>query len=124
VIIFIVSLISGIISGMGIGGGTILIPALIIFFNIKQHIAQSTNLIIFIPTSIVALYFHTKQGNVVKDVLKNLIIFGIIGSIIGSFLAVSIKSDMLKKMFGIFLLIMGAYEIYLSKKEKAHPKQM
>jgi len=120
VIIFIISLISGIISGMGIGGGTILIPALIIFLNVKQQIAQSTNLLIFVPTSIVALYTHIKQGNIEKKVLKTLIIFGIIGSIIGSILAVSLGSSLLKKMFGVFLLFMGAYEIYLSRKEKAH----
>ena len=52
---------SGIISGMGIGGGTILIPALSLFLNINQHTAQGVNLLFFIPTAIVALFIHKKK---------------------------------------------------------------
>ncbi|KRQ87501.1 hypothetical protein ABG79_00840 [Caloramator mitchellensis] len=120
-IIYLISLISGIISGMGIGGGTILIPGLIIFLNVKQQIAQSVNLLIFVPTGIIALYSHIKQGNIEKESLSILIIFGIIGSIIGSFIAIFINSNLLRKLFGIFLFLMGAYEIYcsiISKKNK------
>ena len=117
-IIYIISLISGIISGMGIGGGTVLIPGLIIFLNIKQQIAQSINLLIFIPTGIVALYSHIKQGNVEKDSLKSLIITGIIGAIVGSYIAILVNPNVLRKMFGVFLFFMGSYEIYCSLKSK------
>ncbi|MGN0134608.1 MAG: TSUP family transporter, partial [Anaerotignum sp.] len=54
---------SGIISGMGIGGGTILIPALLFLTGIDQHQAQGVNLIYFIPTAITALITHQKKGN-------------------------------------------------------------
>lgn len=108
-------LLSGIISGMGIGGGTILIPALTIIFNIPQKTAQSINLIYFIPTAIIALRTHIKNKRVDMNVTKGIIIFGLIGAIIGSFIALRLDNNILKRLFGIFLLLMGIRELYISK---------
>lgn len=110
-LIFIVSIFSGIISGMGIGGGTILIPALIILFNTKQHIAQSVNLLSFIPIATVALITHLKNRNVEVKLSMKLIASGIVGAAAGSLLASMMSSSLLKKLFAMFLLIMGVYEI-------------
>jgi uncharacterized membrane protein YfcA len=115
-LIFMVSIFSGIISGMGIGGGTILIPSLIIIFNTSQHIAQSVNLLSFIPIAIVALITHLKNKNVELKLSVKLIIAGVIGAIGGSVLASSLSSSLLRKLFGIFLLCMGIYEICCKKK--------
>ena len=52
---------SGIFSGIGMGGGTILIFLLTTFVNIEQHIAQASNLVFFIPTSLVAIYMNLKN---------------------------------------------------------------
>lgn len=116
-LLFIVSILSGIISGMGIGGGTILLPALVIFFNIKQQIAQSVNLLSFIPTAAVALINHVKNKNVEKKTALLLISGGLIGAIIGSILASNISSLFLRRMFGIYLLLMGFYEIFSKAKK-------
>jgi len=105
-------LFSGIISGMGIGGGTILIPALTMFLNIDQHRAQGVNLLFFIPTAIVALFIHKKNKNLEFKTAIPLILWGLLGASLGSFIAVSIKAGLLRKLFGIFLFLMGAYEIY------------
>ncbi len=102
---------AGIISGMGIGGGTLLIPALIFVAGIKQQIAQSTNLLVFIPSAMAAIFVHIKKRNIEKGLFLRLSITGCIGAAIGSMLAVNINSAHLKKYFGIFLLIMGIYEI-------------
>ena len=56
-----IGIISGFISGMGMGGGTILILCLSMFMGIEQHIAQATNLVFFIPTSIMAIIINIKQ---------------------------------------------------------------
>ena len=69
-IVIISAFISGIAGGMGIGGGAILIPALIFFSNLSQHVAQSTNLIFFIPTAISALIIHIKNKNIKEIILK------------------------------------------------------
>lgn len=105
-------LISGIISGMGIGGGTILIPALTMFLNISQRTAQGVNLLFFIPTAIIALIIHKKNKNLEFKIALPLLIFGLIGAALGSFLALNIEQALLKRLFGVFLFFMGGYEIY------------
>lgn len=111
ILLFIIGLASGIISGMGIGGGTILIPALVLIVNPGQQIAQSVNLLFFIPTAVAALVIHIKNKRIDFKMALPIIIFGFAGAYIGSKLAISISGDSLKKWFGIFLLAMGAYEI-------------
>lgn len=105
-------LFSGVISGMGIGGGTILIPALTMFLSVDQHRAQGVNLLFFIPTAIIALITHKKHGNLDFKIAKPLILTGLIGAAIGSFVANSIDAQLLKRLFGFFLFAMGSYEIY------------
>ncbi|WP_338658642.1 sulfite exporter TauE/SafE family protein [Paraclostridium sordellii] len=102
---------AGIIGGMGMGGGTILIPALVLLMNIDPKIAQSINLLSSIPMTIFALIIHIKNRNVILKLVIPLAMFGILGAIFGSYLANFISSDMLKKVFGIFLLIIGIIEI-------------
>jgi len=110
-----IGLTAGVISGLGIGGGTLLIPTLTLFYGMEQHQAQSVNLIYFIPTAIVALISHFKSGNIEKKPVKKLILFGVMGAVIGALIAVNMKPDLLKKFFGGFLLLMGIYEFSRKK---------
>lgn len=118
IILFLIGLFSGIISGMGIGGGAILIPALCIFLGFEQKMAQNINLIYFIPTALIALITHSKNGNIEKKGLFKIILFGFVGAFIGSFLAMKLDNSILKKIFGFFLLIMGILEIFKKGKEE------
>lgn len=117
-----IGFVSGIISGMGIGGGTLLIPALIILKDIGQQQAQSINLLYFVPTALIALFFHKKSNQIEMSVLKPIILFGIIGAVAGALIAVNIEADLLKKLFGGFLFIMGITEFF-KKEEKNHSKK-
>ena len=112
-----IGFISGIVSGTCMGGGTILILCLSIFLGINQKTAQATNLIFFIPTSIAAIYINMKQKNINIKLAKQIIFWGIIGTIIGALIAQKINVTVLKKMFGIFLAIIAIHEIYLLIKE-------
>ena len=119
--------ISGFISGMGMGGGTILILCLSMFMNIEQHIAQATNLVFFIPTSIIAIVTNIKQKNIDFKVGIPIAISGIIGAIIGAFYASKTNVKDLKKYFGVFIGLIAIWEIYyLIKKyifnKKTHNK--
>ncbi|HEY8363480.1 MAG TPA: TSUP family transporter [Tissierellaceae bacterium] len=114
--LILIGFLSGIISGMGIGGGTILIPSLVLLNNIKQQDAQGINLIVFLPVAATALYTHYKKGNIEFMYAKSIIIGGIIGAIIGSILAAKINSSSLRKFFGVFLLLIGIYELFKKKK--------
>ncbi len=113
--LFIIGLLSGIISGMGIGGGTILIPSLVFFTSLNQQQAQGINLIVFIPVAIVALIIHVKEKSIDFKPAKWIIIGGIAGSIAGSLFALKMDPSSLRRYFGIFLLFIGIYE--LLKKE-------
>ncbi|NNG68128.1 sulfite exporter TauE/SafE family protein [Caldanaerobacter subterraneus] len=115
--LFLIGLFSGIIGGMGIGGGTILIPALTIIMGVEQHTAQSVNLLSFIPTAVIALIYHLKKRNIKYSILPLIITGGIIGSLVGANIAIVTKAILLKKIFAILLFSIGIYEI-LSKPRK------
>lgn len=121
---FITGLVSGVISGLGMGGGSILILILSNFLGVEQHIAQATNLIFFIPTSIVAIIIHWKNHNVDKKLAMKIIPMGIIGAIIGAYFTSKMNADSLRKYFGIFLLFVGVFEIFTKfikyKKDKSN----
>lgn len=103
--------ISGIIGGMGMGGGTLLIPILTIFLSFSQKEAQSINLISFIPMAIVALIIHIKNKLVDYKVGIPIMSIGIIFSVLGSFVVSKIKNDILRKIFGFFLLLVGLNQL-------------
>lgn len=109
--------ISGVVTGLGMGGGTILILLLSLFMNLDQHVAQATNLVFFIPTSLAAIIINIKQKNVNLKLAIIISIFGIIGAIIGAIISENISSPHLRKYFAIFILIIAIHEIYKIYKE-------
>ena len=107
-----IGFVSGIVSGTGMGGGTILILCLSMFWGINQKIAQATNLIFFIPTSLAAIYVNIKQKKINFKISKIIIFWGIIGAIIGATITKKMDTKILRKCFGVFLLCIAIYEIY------------
>lgn len=102
----------GILGGMGMGGGTVLIPLLSIGLNVSQHLAQAINLISFVPMAIIAIIIHAKNGLIKTDGLFKIILAGLIFCVLGSFIAKNIKADVLKRIFGGFLTVLSVFEIY------------
>jgi uncharacterized membrane protein YfcA len=86
------------------------VPALVILLDVPQHTAQGVCLASFIPTAIVAVITHLKQGNVKIKLALCLIIGALVGAVIGSTLANMVDAAFLRKIFGVFLIIMGIYE--------------
>lgn len=119
-IMFLIGLISGVITGMGIGGGTLLIPALAIFSDLTQQQIQGVNLVVFIPASIGALFIHKKKGSIDMKKAKPLILFGLIGAAAGAFLALYLDASILRKIFAGFLFIVGIIEF---RKKPSHEKK-
>ncbi len=117
-----IGIVSGIVSGTGMGGGTILIFMLTVVCNIDQHIAQATNLIFFIPTSIMAIIVNLKNKNINLKLGIYIAIFGILGAIIGANIAIYTDVNVLKKYFGGFLVIIVFHEIYSIFKEYKNEK--
>ncbi|MCL2189534.1 MAG: sulfite exporter TauE/SafE family protein [Defluviitaleaceae bacterium] len=106
-----IGLAAGIVSGMGIGGGAVLIPALTILLSVGQREAQHINLLFFIPTAIFALRTHVKEGNIEKKGLLKLALFGVMGVVPAALIAVRMDANWLRKGFAVFLLCMAVYEL-------------
>ena len=113
----IIGIVSGIVSGTGMGGGTILIFLLTFMCGIEQHIAQATNLMFFIPTSIVAIIVNIKNKNIKFKIATIISIFGILGAIVGANISIHTDVNRLRKFFGIFLAVIAIHEIYTIIKE-------
>ena len=109
--LIITGMISGFITSLGMGGGSILILMLTYFFNVEQQIAQAANLIFFIPTAIVAIIIHFKNKNVDKEVGKKLLLPSIFGAGFGAYFTKFVNVKSLRKYFGIFLLVIGILEL-------------
>ncbi len=111
----------GVLGGMGMGGGTLLIPALTWFFEVEQKIAQSINLIAFLPMSAVALIIHIKNKRVDFTNILFMIVPAVLCSVGGSFIAYELSAKTIKKVFGIFLAILGVFSILFTKKSADKP---
>lgn len=97
-IYIVIGIVTGFVGGLGLGGGIILIPFLVFFMGVKQQIAQSINLLSFLPMSIIAIFIHFKNKNIKLKMAISIMIPGIIGAYLGSRLAVSIPSTYLKNI--------------------------
>ncbi len=107
-----IGIVAGIVSGTGMGGGTILIFLLSFLLGVEQHVAQASNLIFFIPTAIVAILVNFKNKNIDTQLAILISVFGILGAIIGANISIHIDVNILKKCFGIFLAMIAIHEIY------------
>lgn len=121
--LYLLGLLAGFLSGMAVGGGTLLVPALIILFDVVQHQAQGVSLTAFLPMSAVAVHTHWRQGNVLPRIAAYLAIGSVIGAILGALTAAQLPAPVLRKIFGGFLLLMGTYEIFMKPaREQRHAK--
>lgn len=121
----IIGLVAGTISGIGMGGGTVLIFLLTTISGLEQHIAQAINLVFFVPTSISAIIVNIKNKNIDFKLATIISICGIIGAIIGARISINTDVETLKKYFGYFLAVIAIHEIYTLiqeyiKKKKSH----
>lgn len=106
---------AGVCGGMGMGGGTLLIPLLTLFGNVPQHVAQAVNLISFIPMAVVALIFHIKNKLVdFKNVLY-VILPGVAFAAAFSYIAKNVDGAVLKRVFGGFLILLAFVQFFSGK---------
>ena len=110
----ILGLIAGTLSGMfGIGGGTILIPGLVFLAGFTQHEAQGTTLaIMLLPIGLLAVLRYYQTGHVHFYAAAFICIGFLIGGLFGANIAIGLPNLVLKKGFGAFLMIIGAYTVF------------
>jgi len=114
IIIIIIGVITGVTAGMlGIGGAIIMIPALVFFLGFSQQMAQGTSLAVMLPPiGIFATYNYWKAGQVDFRIAIILAVTFIVGSYFGSKLALNIPQPVLKKIFGVLLLLVAARMLF------------
>ena len=107
-------MVCGVLSGLGIGGGTFLLLYMTGLAGLSQRIAQGINLLYFIPTSSASLIYHIKNKYVSKTAFVFCSIPGILFSAASAFAATSLDINILRKLFGVFLIFTGL-KMFFSK---------
>ncbi len=115
---YIAAFLSGILGAMGFGGGSILIIYLTLFAGTDQLTAQGINLIFFIPCAVLSVVINSKNRLVKYRQGIPLILGGLVGIGIGAFLVGIIKTELLSKLFGGFVVIIGLLTLFQKPQNK------
>lgn len=123
IVIYIVGgLLAGVAAGMGMGGGSILIPILTLLAGVGQHAAQCANMLAFIPSAVIAIIIHKKSGRIRFRESLPVMSFGLVFSALGAFAAMRIRGNTLRVIFALFLAFLSVSQFIDSertyKKEK------
>ncbi len=114
--LLVIGILAGVLSGLiGVGGGVIMIPLLVFVLGYSQHSAQGTSLaVLAIPVTFLAAYNYYTEGYINWKFALIIAVGFVIGGYFGSKLAISINQSMLKKIFGVILLI-AAFKMFFGK---------
>ena len=118
-VVVIVSTVLGFLAGIGIGGGSLLIMYLTLLLNVPYPQARILNLLFFLPSAVIASLFRWKQGALKLGKILPAIIAGCIGAAVFSWVSSHVDISLLKKVFGILLLITGTRELLYKPKKKS-----
>ena len=111
-------LVCGVLSGFGIGGGSLLMVWLTAVLSMDQRTAQGVNLLYFLPAAVCSLFFHVKNKQIVWKAVLPAAIAGCLTAIPGALLAGRVDAQLLRKLFGGFLVLVGLSEIFLKGKPR------
>ena len=114
-------LMCGVISGLGIGGGTILMVYLTLLAGLQQQTAQGVNLIYFLPTAAAAILLHGKHRYLDRALILPAALCGCLTALFGAWLAGTISLVLLRRLYGGFLVLAGALELLKQPKNAKQP---
>ena len=114
---FLCGLGASVISAWGVGGGTLLLLVMTLFFGVDQRTAQGVNLLFFLPTAASALVCHARGGYLDKPTLKAAVPVAVIAALIGAWISNAVDVEVLRKPFGVYLLLSGVSLVWPKKKD-------
>lgn len=116
--LLIVGLCAGYISGLaGVGGGIIMVPALVYFFGFSQHQAQGTTLALMLPPiGLLATWQYYKEGYVDIRVAAIIIVGFVLGNYLGGKLAVNVSNQIVRKVFAVLMLVVAIKMLFFTNK--------
>ena len=104
--------VTGVLSGFGVGGGSLLLIYMTSFAGVAQNQAQGINLLYCLPAAAAALPAHFNNGYVEKKALPPAIAAGLACSALAAWAAPALEVEVLRKCFGVFLLVIGTRELF------------
>ncbi|TAH08128.1 MAG: sulfite exporter TauE/SafE family protein [Sphingobacteriia bacterium] len=125
VLLIVVGLVAGFLSGLiGIGGGIIIVPALVVFLGFTQKAAQGTSLgILLLPVGILAVLQYYKQGYINVNYILIVAAAFVVGGLFGSKLALSISDEKMKKVFAVILMLIAIKMLFFEKSGGPKPTE-
>ncbi len=115
---FLSGLLGGVLTGLGMGGGTVTIPLLVLGFQVSQFSAILINLLAFLPAGLSALIIHTKNGLVQFGYVLIILVPALVTAGIVSWFSLSLDVSVLKRLFGVFLVIVAMVSLGLKSVKK------
>ena len=101
-----IGLAAGFLAGLlGIGGGVVMVPAMVLILAFDQHVAQGTSLLVIIPAALSGSYTHHRNGRLLLRDAAWIAVGGVFGAVLGSLFALSMEDTVLQRLFAIFLLV-------------------
>ena len=116
---FLCGLGASIISAWGVGGGTLLLLVMTLFLGVDHRTAQGINLLFFLPTAASALFCHARNDCLDNPCLKNAVPFAVAAALIGAWISNCVDVNVLRKPFGVYLLLSAVSLLWPAKKEKS-----
>lgn len=115
IILIISGILSGIFGSLGVGGGGVLIVFLTFFLGFSYTLASGLNLIFFVPIALFSIIIYLKQKRI--DIKKSIfmIISGLPGAVLGTYLSTVIETSLLSKLLGAFFIIISLKSLFFEK---------
>lgn len=115
ILLIVFGFLAGIIGGMGMGGGTVLVP-LLSFLDLPQKTIQAVNLISFLPMCIVALFVHGKKGLLKPKNILHVVVPAVVFALVGALVAGDAQNKLLRIIFALFLIVVGTWQLIVAIK--------
>lgn len=107
--LLVIGLSAGLLAGLlGIGGGVVIVPAMVLVMGLDQHVAQGTSLLVIIPAAAFGSFTHHRQGRLAVRDAASLAMGGVLGAVLGSVTALSLDEQLLRRLFAILILGVAA----------------
>lgn len=121
---FLAALGTGVLSSWGVGGGTLLLVVMTLFLGVGHREAQAINLLFFLPTAAISLYFHREKGFLDRESFRQAAVPGAAASLAGALVSMAVDVSLLRKPFGLFLLYSGASMLLSARKKRPGEKSL
>jgi uncharacterized protein len=117
-----IGLTAGLLAGLlGIGGGVIMVPAMVLVTAFDQHVAQGTSLLVIIPAAAFGSFTHHRRGRLALRDAGAVAVGGVFGALLGSATALSLDEEILQRLFAVLILVVAARMLLTGRRAPEPP---